>query len=118
MNKRLLLALALCLQTASPAQLSQPHCVNVIVKALPSKEKALKQELIQVRDLSKKEKTCLLYEVIESTDGKQFSLYEKWTSEKDHAKQFEKSYIVDLVAKLPGLIEMPYHCVMGHQVIA
>jgi quinol monooxygenase YgiN len=85
------------------------HYVIVILEAKSGKENALKEELLKVMELSRKEDACLDYKVHEDLSNlARFVLYETWTNKEDHAKQFQKSYITDFGKKLEGLLNSPY----------
>lgn len=93
------------------------HCVTVILEAKPGKEQQLKKELVDVMNHSKKESTCLSYKVHQDISvPTKFSLYEVWTSPQDHAKQFEKPYIIELIKKLEDLLACEYQIVMGNSI--
>lgn len=90
-------------------QLGNPHCIVVVLEAKQGKEEELKQELLKVANLGRKEGACLNYIVHEDlvNPGK-FILYENWTSKDEHAKQFEKPYIIELGKKLSDLTDKPF----------
>lgn len=90
------------------------HCVMVILEAKQDKKEQLKEELLKVAALSRKEKACISYTVHQDINNNaQFALYEKWTSKEDHAQQFSKPYILEFGNKLEDLLEKPYVYLMG-----
>lgn len=94
-------------------ELMADHNVVVILKAKEGKEQELQEELLRVRELSQKEKACLEYKVQQDiNDSTRFVLNERWSSQQEHAKQFEKEYIVQLVKKLEELLHEPFVHVM------
>lgn len=95
-------------------QLGNPHCVVVVLEAKQGKEEELKQELLKTASLSRKEDACLNYIVHEDlVNPGRFILYENWTSKDEHAKQFEKPYIIELGKKLGDLTDKPFQYFMA-----
>ena len=101
---------------AERENMQNKHIVVVILEAKPGSEKLLKEELMKVKKLSEQEETCIEYHVHEDINNPaQVVLYENWTSQEDHAKQFQKSYIVELGQKLEGILAQPYIAVMAKE---
>lgn len=92
------------------------HTVLVVLDAKSGSKDVLKKELLKVKELSEKESTCLEYRVYEDTQKpNRVILYENWTSKADHAKQFEKPYIIEFGKKLDGLLEKPYEATFAKE---
>ena len=92
------------------------HVVVVTLEANPGSEDVLKNELLNVKNLSEQESACIEYHVLQDTDNPaKFVLYENWASKEDHAKQFEKPYILEFGAKLKNLLAKPYEGVMAKE---
>lgn len=95
----------------------QPHVVNVILQAKKDHIEEVKAALLAVVAPSRNESTNLQYHLIESADDSGiFALYEHWTSATDHAKQFEKKYIQELMNQLEGKLEKPYEACIGREI--
>ncbi len=93
-----------------------PHTVMVLLEAKPGKEAEMKELLMGVVEPSRAEETCLGYHLHQDiNNGSQFMLYETWTSQQDHAKQFEKPYIIELGQKLETILAKPYQVVFAKE---
>lgn len=119
MKKNILLVLSLvsfsCIKTAEQ-DTHQKHTVVVILEAKPGKEDVLKNELLNVKKLSQKEPACIEYHVHQDTaNPAKFILYENWTSKEEHAKQFQKPYILEFAGQLKDLLAKPYEGVMAKE---
>lgn len=93
------------------------NTVMVIMEAKPGKESILQKELINVRNLSRKEPACLEYYVSYGTQNPSlFILYEKWRSSEEHQQQFKKPYVVALGEKLKNLLAKPYKVIHSQEI--
>ena len=85
------------------------HTVVCVLTAKPDKQEDLKKALMNVVTPSRDESTCLEYRLHQDiNDPCKFLLFENWTSKADHEKQFEKSYILDLVGVCEQTLAKPY----------
>ncbi len=92
------------------------HIVVVILEAKPGSEDVLKNELLKVKKLSKQEPTCIEYRIHQDINNPtKFVLYENWTSKEDHAKQFQKPYILEFGNMLQDLLAKPYEGMMAKE---
>lgn len=86
----------------------------VELESKKGKELELKNKLLNIMKLSRQEKSCIDYRVHEDLgNSARFVLYEVWTSKEDHAKQFEKPYIIDFGTSLEELLVKPYQCIIA-----
>ena len=93
-----------------------PHTVVIILEAKPTKEAALKQALVKVCEPSRSEKTCIEYRLHQNQNNPaQFILYENWESKEAHQDQFNKPYVIDLIAEIHDLLARPYQAYFAHE---
>ena len=112
----ILLTTCFVLIQAKEHNMQNKHTVVVILEAKPEKAELVKKELMKVKQLSEQEDTCIAYHVHEDIDNPaRIVLYEHWTSKEDHAKQFEKPYILELVDVLQDALAKPYTLVMAKE---
>lgn len=94
-----------------------PWVVLAILKAKEGKETELKKLLTDIINPSRSESTCLQYHLHQDINNPaQFFLYEHWTSKDDHALQFSKNYIKNLVEKAETLLKEPYQVIFGNEI--
>ena len=98
-------------------KMKNAYTVICIVEAKKGKEDELKQALEAVVEPSRSESTNLEYRLHQDVNNPaQFVLYENWTSQEDHKKQFDKQYIIDLMEKTEDILEKPYMAVFAQEV--
>lgn len=94
-----------------------PHTVIVVLTAKKEHIEDVKQGLQSVVTPSRNETTNLKYHLVQDKNRPEvFALYEIWTSAEDHAKQFEKPYILQLMQQLEGKLEKPYEACLGSEI--
>ncbi|MCP4922712.1 MAG: antibiotic biosynthesis monooxygenase [bacterium] len=92
------------------------YTVLAILEAKPSFEKELGGFLKNVVNPSRNEETCIDYRLHQNIENPaQFFLYENWSSQKAHEKQFEKDYIKELVEKVGPLLAKPYTIILAQE---
>lgn len=114
-----LIVISACVSLAGCSHESNPkaHTVVVIVEAKPGHDVDLKQALHDIIMPSRNEKASIEYKVHQSdSDPNQFMLYETWTSAQEHAKQFEKHYILKFADQLKAHVAKPYVLFMGKEI--
>jgi quinol monooxygenase YgiN len=88
--------------------MKKKHTVVCILEANPNQENELKEALQKVASASRNEDTCIEYRLHQDKNHPtKFVLYENWTNQEDHQKQFQKPYILELGQKLEGLLASP-----------
>lgn len=103
---------------ADEKQSSSALTVVVSLEVKPGNEEQLKKELQKVVALSRKESSCILYEIYQDlSNPSRVIFYEQWTSKEDHDKQFEKQYIIDFCRNIEGMLAKPYDAVMAQKLI-
>lgn len=101
---------------AEEPTMQSKHTVVVTLEAKSGKEDRLIEELLKVKKLSEQESACLEYHVHQDINNPtKILLYENWTSKEDHAKQFEKPYILGLVDTLKDVLAKPYEAVFAKE---
>lgn len=94
------------------------HYIIVELESKKGKELELKNKLLNIKKLSLQEESCIDYRVHEDlSNSSSFVLYEVWSSQEDHAKQFQKSYIIDFGNQLEDLLIKPYKCIIAKNLL-
>ena len=93
-----------------------PYSVIVFLEAKEDQVETLKASLLSIAEKSRKESTNIEYRVHQdATDPAKFALYETWQSKSLHAKQFEKSYILEFVEQAPTMLAKPFQGLFGSE---
>lgn len=81
--------------------------LNVFVKVTSENRKEVLNTLLELAELSQKEKGCIAYDIFESsTDREVLMICETWTGEKELNAHERTSHFVSLVGKTQQLAEM------------
>ena len=97
--------------------MSKSHTIIAILEAKKGKEQELKQALIEVIAPSRNESTCLEFRLHQAKNNpQQFVIYENWQSQEEHAKQFEKPYIINFVKKTEALLAKPFEVIYAEEI--
>ena len=92
------------------------YTVIAILEAKADKVNELEAALTDVLTKSRAEDSNLEYRLHKSADVPgQFILYENWVSQEKHQEQFNKSYIIELVAQLETLLAKPYQAFFANE---
>ncbi len=90
----------------------------VTLEAKPEKVEELRQDLLHIQNLSRKENSCLEYRVHQDINNScQFFLYENWATKEEHQQQFQKPYIISFGEKLDGLLAKPYQAIFSKEIL-
>lgn len=85
------------------------HTVIVCLEAKLEYINDLKSQLQKIAELSRQEPSNCLYHINQDMNNPAvFILYENWVNKEEHAKQFDKEYIIEFTKHAEAWLAKPY----------
>lgn len=93
------------------------HTVMALLKAKFGTENKLKDNLLNIAQLTRQEDGCIEFYLYQDPNNpSQFGLYEQWRSKELYQKQFTKTYVIEFLSQAESLLEKPYQGFSGNEI--